>query len=119
MLGRANVTEPVWTPSVAWKWSLWSPCIDRIRQMSSTHRRTLGNRSETIVPHVPPGLKSHIGRRYGRALGWLVDGFPASATRRGLGSNVSMCDTPPDMYRKMTRLALPGKCGARGARGLR
>src|SRR4051812_29370689 len=92
--------------------------MERIRQTSSMHWRTLGNRSDTIVPQAPPGLKSHMGRKYGRAPGLLADGLPASATRRGLGSNVSRCDTPPDMYMKITRLAFPEKCGARGASGL-
>ena len=36
---------------------------------------------------------------------------------RGLGSNVSTCDGPPGMKRKITRRARAGKCGARGARG--
>src|SRR5438876_12146585 len=35
----------------------------------------------------------------------------------GLGSNVSTCETPPLMCKKITRLALGGKCGGLGASG--
>src|ERR1700733_11395061 len=44
-------------------------------------------------------------------------GRPLSCVKRGLGSNVSTCDGPPGMNRKITRLARGGKCGARGASG--
>src|SRR5262249_43588308 len=43
---------------------------------------------------------------------------PSSLASIGLGSNVSTCDGPPFMNRKMSRLARGAKCGARGARGL-
>src|SRR5690349_13057726 len=36
---------------------------------------------------------------------------------RGFGSNVSTCEGPPDMKRKMTRLALAGYCGGRTPSG--
>src|SRR5262245_46825916 len=38
-------------------------------------------------------------------------GFPLSACSRGLGSNVSTCDGPPAINRKITRLACGVKCG--------
>ena len=38
-------------------------------------------------------------------------GLPSSCVSRGLGSNVSTCEGPPGMKRKMTRLAEAGKCG--------
>ena len=42
--------------------------------------------------------------------------FPSAAAlvSAAFGSNESTWDTPPVMKRKMTRFALPGKCGARG-----
>ena len=36
---------------------------------------------------------------------------------RGLGSNVSTCDGPPDMNKKITRFAFAGNCGGRAAIG--
>ena len=38
-------------------------------------------------------------------------GLPSSRSRSGLGSKVSMCDGPPFMKRKMTRLARGATCG--------
>src|SRR5262249_12026873 len=43
--------------------------------------------------------------------------LPSAAKSFGLGSNVSTCDTPPVLNRKMTRFAFGAKCGCRGARG--
>src|SRR5436190_18031321 len=40
---------------------------------------------------------------------------PSCLARAGLGSNVSTCDGPPFMNRKITRLALAGKCAASSA----
>jgi hypothetical protein len=45
-------------------------------------------------------------------------GLPCSCFRRGLGSKVSTCETPPDMKQKMTLFTFGGKCGGRGANGL-
>jgi hypothetical protein len=39
--------------------------------------------------------------------------WPAYFSSAGLGSNVSTCEGPPFMKRKITRLALGAKCGAR------
>src|SRR5262245_6698044 len=44
-------------------------------------------------------------------------GRPSSRSSRGLGSNVSTCDGPPSMNRKMTLRAFAGKCGVFGASG--
>ena len=44
--------------------------------------------------------------------------WPSYLSRAGLGSNVSTCDGPPFMNRKMTRLARAGKSGALGASGI-
>src|SRR5689334_24140391 len=120
-LGRAKKNDPVWIASVAWKCSLLSVDIDRIRQTSSIRSRRCGNRSLTIVPHLPPGLNSHIGRTRG-----VLESdsppptpsvLPSAANSFGLGSNVSMCDTPPVENRRMTRLAFAAKCGFFGASG--
>ncbi len=85
--------------------------IERIRQMSSIRSRRCGNRSLTSVPHLPPGWNSHAGLQ--RAAAARCDSppptpsvLPSAANSFGLGSNVSMCDTPPVVNRKMTRLAL-------------
>ena len=40
-----------------------------------------------------------------------------TSSSTGLGSNVSTCDGPPFMNRKMTRFARAGKCGGLGASG--
>ena len=48
---------------------------------------------------------------------FMSNGLPSSAVSRGLGSNVSTCDGPPSMYKKMTCLARAGKCPGRGASG--
>src|SRR5262249_21058640 len=44
--------------------------------------------------------------------------LPSCVVSPGLGSNVSTCDGPPFMNRKMTRFAFGVKCPARGASGL-
>jgi hypothetical protein len=43
--------------------------------------------------------------------------LPWSFVNCGLSSNVSMCEGPPRMHRKITRLARGGKCGDFGASG--
>ena len=44
------MTEPVWMPSVASAWLLWSPFIERIRHRSSAHSATCGNSSLISMP---------------------------------------------------------------------
>ena len=46
-------------------------------------------------------------------------GLPFISVSLGLGSKVSMCETPPCRKRKMTRLALGRKWVGLGTRGLR
>ena len=51
-------------------------------------------------------------------VGWtfILIGWPCSRVSRGLGSNVSTCDGPPSMNRKITLLApWPRKCVGRGS----
>src|SRR5687768_1843886 len=114
MLGRVTVNDPVWMPSVASKWLPWSPFIERITHRSSAHSAMFGNRSLISVPLLPCGLNVQFG---GLTNCLSLSGFPASAISLGLGSNESTCDTPPLMYRKMTRLALGTNCAGRGASG--
>ena len=64
-------------------------------------------RGHDLAALSPPGR--HGGR-------WILPGI---TLERGLGSNVSTCDGPPFMNKKMTRLARAGKCDALGARGSR
>ena len=42
---------------------------------------------------------------------WFLDALPLSADNFGLGSNVSICEGPPRIQRKITLLARAGKCG--------
>src|SRR3989442_16032943 len=42
--------------------------------------------------------------------------WPAYLASAGLGSNVSTCEGPPFIKRKITRLARAGKCGGFGSR---
>src|SRR5678815_610271 len=80
--------------------------------MSSTHSPILGKRSLTSVPLFPRGLKFQKAGRY------LLLPFSYSSFSLGLGSKESTCETPPVMNRKITRLALAGKCGVFGESGL-
>ena len=105
---------------------MWSEVIDRMTHRSSTTDRTQGKRSLTSVPHSPPGLNANWGlfRYIVKSPGlpwklstWIVLPAPPSATSLGLGSNESTWETPPVMYRKMTRFARAGKCPGFGARG--
>src|SRR5258708_5883420 len=89
--------------------------MDRIRQISSMILRTHGNRSLTSVPQVESRLNSHKGARYGFPFLAFLCSLDA-AIRPGFGSNVSMWETPPLQFMKMTRFAFGGKCGDLGAR---
>src|SRR5437660_8848528 len=53
---------------------------------------------------LPVLVRSNLGFSNG-------SGLPLSSARRGFGSNVSTCDGPPDMNRKMTRFAFAGDGG--------
>ena len=53
MLGRTNVSEPVCSSSSAPPWREFEPCIDLMKQRSSTHFATSGNKSLTQAPLCP------------------------------------------------------------------
>src|SRR5260221_517399 len=93
--------------------------MERTTTKSSTHWATWGKRSLTDVPHWPRGWKvqgdlSTLPTLLNCVGGvFILIGWPCSLASRGLGSKVSSWDGPPSMNRKMTFLALAGKCGAR------
>ena len=78
------------------------------------HAAVCGNRLETEIPFCPCGRAGNgdgmIFPRFGRPVVTEAGGsWPAYRSRAGLGSNVSTCDGPPFMNKKMTRLARAGK----------
>src|SRR5688572_24649514 len=75
-----------------------------------------GNRSPTSTPFLPYRFHPH-GEPMSGMLRWFFFPSAAAFASAGLGSKESTCDTPPVMKMKMTRLALPGKCGALGDSG--
>src|SRR6185437_5546920 len=90
-------------------------------QRSSTQRATCGNSSLTSIPLLPylANLNGE-GSSLPPPLPRLVPSFvsPLYFASAGLGSNVSTCEGPPFINRKMTRLARGVKWGALGASGL-
>src|SRR5204863_4580598 len=70
--------------------------------------------SLTSVPQSESRLNSYADGSHGLPLGAFLPSLAAAASA-GFGSNVSMCDAPPEASMKITRLALGAKCGARGA----
>jgi hypothetical protein len=93
-------------------------------QMSSMQEAVCGSRSLTSTPDLPCLLNLNGD---GRQLTVRVrtsdgcsngSGLPAYSASLGLGSNRSMCDGPPDMNRKMIRLALGVNIAGRTASGL-
>ena len=101
-----------------------SATIERITHRSSTHVAILGNSSLTSVPHWPYFLNCHGERKtftvfvrtnLGCSNG---SGLPLYSSSFGLGSNISTCEGPPDMKRKMIRLQRGAKCGVFNASGL-
>ncbi len=104
-------------------WFGLSVYIERITQRSSMQPARWGKSSD----HLDAALAPRPGRNgEGMSLPFLRSpgrptaggAWPAYRSRAGLGSNVSTCDGPPFMNRKMTRLARAGKCGGLGASGL-
>src|SRR5665213_1047316 len=92
---------------------------------SSAQPATLGNNSLTSRPDCPCLANLNGEARHVLVLYFLTSletsrsiGLPLSRARRGLGSNVSTCDGPPGMKRKMTRLARAAKWGSLTVRGL-
>src|ERR1700688_2437136 len=101
-----------------------SATIERTTQISSTQDPMFGSNSLTSVPHWPcflnlydDPIKLPVFVRIRAGIG-KGRGLPVSLTNRGLGSSRSTCEGPPDMNRKMTRLAFAGNIGARRERGL-
>ena len=95
--------------------------------MSSAHVAMWGSQSLTHRPPLPCCAHWRFDARIGESnspiavitrpkLGGM--GLPASSWSSGFGSNVSMCDGPPSMKRKITFFALGAKCGFFGASGL-
>ena len=88
---------------------------------SSTIPATFGNSSLTSAPLSPCCLNSNGDairsppRRGNEMMRGLANGrgFPLSRLRTGFGSNVSMCDGPPNMNSMITRFAFGGKWGLR------
>src|SRR5271169_3955381 len=91
--------------------------------MSSRHVAIWGKSSLIGVPHWPCGLNDHgdckrfpvlVRSSFGFSNG---SGLPLSLASRGFGSNVSTCDGPPDMKRKIVAFALAGNRGGLTSRG--
>ena len=120
-----KVSLPVCHSSTAPPWRGFEQCIERMIVRSSTMPAICGKISLTQAPlspcrlnakgepmRLPPrrGNETTLGPAKG-------SGFPVSRFRTGLGSNVSICEGPPNMKSMMTRLARGAKCGGRRARG--
>src|SRR5580700_9416978 len=96
--------------------------MPRSTQISSMHSATFGKISDTSIPDWPCFLKANgdISKPpVRRSVLTSEEGgrWPLYLVSAGFGSNVSTCDGPPFMNRWITRFALPGKCGCRGAKG--
>src|SRR5262249_51133486 len=94
------------------------PCrMLRMTQRSSTHLAVSGKISETSMPDRPclanlygDAKRPLSGERAmrGTSLAMLSGtSLPSSFCSSGLGSQVSTCEGPPPMNRKMTRFAFP------------
>src|SRR4051794_25297601 len=114
MLGRENACSPVFICKHAPLWLMLSAYIERITHMSSTQVARFGKSSLISVPHLPDllnlyGEANRLPVRVRSSFGFSNgSGLPLSIASRGLGSKRSTCDGPPDMKRKMTRLAFAG-----------
>ena len=124
MLGRTKASLPVCTFNTAPPCAGLVPCMDCTRQRSSIFWARWGKSSLTQLPLSPYCWKDQgdfsrlpVGANWTRGLA-MGQGLPWSRVSSGLGSNVSRCEGPPFINRKMTRLARAAKCGCRGARGL-
>ena len=71
-----------------------------------------------VLPELPRASRAACrSRRTGRGAWRTGTACRRRAWSSGLESNVSTCDGPPFMNRKITRLARGGKCGGLGASG--
>src|SRR5947209_17234812 len=112
---------------MAGAWTVLVHQQDRKKQISSTQVARCGIRSETSRPDLPYFLNVRVLARSGVSplVNWLTgmpkplgSGLPFHFPRAGLGSKRSIALGPPTINRKMTALALPGKCGGLTASGL-
>src|SRR5438067_539953 len=123
MLGRENACSPVFICRQAPLWLMLSATIDLITQMSSMHEPMCGNSSLTSIPDCPcfwnlNGDWSRLPVRVLTSLGMAKgNGLPLSCLRRDLGSKVSIWLGPPDMNKKITRLARAANGGGLTAKG--
>src|SRR6056297_411618 len=88
--------------------------IDRTTAKSSARSQILGNRLASSIPDSPYfALFQYDPRMLPTASNWVLSilpgiGCPCRSVNNGFGSNESTCDTPPDMYSKITDLAFAG-----------
>src|SRR5918995_1617294 len=122
-LGRTVRLSPVFINKNDGSWLGTSACIDRITQMSSMCFAVCSKISLTSMPDLPyflnlkgDGNAAPVLRSVLRLV--VGSGLPAYFCKSGLGSKVSTWDGPPLANRGITRFALAGKCGLRGASGL-
>src|SRR5207244_7097695 len=98
--------------------------IERMTHRSSAQLATWGNKSLIGMPHWPCWRNFHGDwRTVPMLLNWvgctfILIGWPCSFASRGFGSNVSTCEGPPSMNKKITLVALGWNCGGRGVKGL-
>ena len=94
-----------------------SVVIERMTAMSSMLSPMCGKISLTSTPLWPDFLNLNCDGSGTPPMSFTS--WPAYFAMPGFGSHVSMCDGPPCEKMWMTRLALPGNCGACGASGER
>jgi hypothetical protein len=101
--------------TVATSWAGMSVYMERTTAMSSTCWPIPGKSSLTSIPDRPMGVNLN-GEPMATPLSPIV--LPSIRTSSGFGSQVSMCDGAPWAKMWMTALAVAGRGGGRGARGL-
>ena len=110
------------------------PAVPRVRAVHRVdHAEVVDAAGDLGEERADPASRSaraggtRTASRRGCPSGWGTRG-PAAASparaacrlsraSRGLGSNVSRCDGPPNMNRRMTRFTFAGKCGGFAASG--
>src|SRR5205807_5474125 len=96
-----------------------SACLARLgkrAEISSPDRPCLRKANGEAISLPSVAFMNWSGSPWALKLGGR--GWPLSLVSAGLGSKVSRWLGPPVMNRKITLLALAGKCGFRGASGL-
>ena len=126
MLGCVAKIRPQCTSYIAGACTTLRVVNERMKQMSSTCRATLGNSSDTGSPLSPWRLNFHGAPRIGSVPSvncpptcpkLLGIGCPASRSSSGFGSKLSIELGAPTLKMKITDFARAGKCGGFGARG--